>query len=142
MNSPGIRPTRGRHRKRLSALRLSSDSTVTTLPPYTSPPWNGHASLDMSDSDRPPDYPDSAEEADEDTDSDDGRARRRRRDHNHDPDHNHDHNHGGHDGAVRDPQSTGGVVHELEDSDEEANAYERAPRRKPKKGQGAGADGA
>ncbi|EPS98735.1 hypothetical protein FOMPIDRAFT_1024485 [Fomitopsis schrenkii] len=71
MNSPGIRPTRGRHRKQLSALRLSSDSTVTTLPPYTSPPWNKHASLDTSDSDRPPDYPDSAEEADEDTDADD-----------------------------------------------------------------------
>ncbi|KAH9844353.1 uncharacterized protein C8Q71DRAFT_903415 [Rhodofomes roseus] len=70
MNSPGIRPTRGRHRKQLSALRLSSDSTVTTLPPYTSPPWSKHASLDMSDSDRPPDYPDSAEEADADTDSD------------------------------------------------------------------------
>ncbi|KAH9938087.1 uncharacterized protein B0H18DRAFT_1112276 [Fomitopsis serialis] len=70
MNSPGIRPTRGRHRKRISALRLSSDSTVTTLPPYTSPPWSRHASLDMSDSDKPPDYPDSAEEADADTDSD------------------------------------------------------------------------
>lgn len=73
MNSPGIRPTRGRHRKRLSALRLSSDS-VTTLPPYTSPPWNRQASLDMSYSDRPPDYPDSAEEADEDTDTDDSRV--------------------------------------------------------------------
>ena len=80
--------------------------------------------------------------SDSGADSDDGRARRRRCDHNHDPDHNHDHNHGGPDGAVHDPQSNGGVVHELEDSDGEANAYERAPRRKPKKGQGAGADGA
>lgn len=70
MNSPATRPTRGRHRKAISALRLSSDSTVTALPPYTSPPWSRHASMDISYSDRPPDYPDSAEEADADTDSD------------------------------------------------------------------------
>ncbi|KAH9948786.1 hypothetical protein B0H21DRAFT_214051 [Amylocystis lapponica] len=62
-------PRRG-HRKRISALRLSSDSTVSALPAYTSPPWNRSTELDDV-SDRPPDYPDSAEEADEDTDTDD-----------------------------------------------------------------------
>ena len=48
------------HRKRGSALRLSSD----TLPEYPLP------SHHIVHSDQPPDYPDSAEEADEDTDSD------------------------------------------------------------------------
>ena len=49
------------HRKRGSALRLSSD----TLPEY---PLLNRAHIVHSD--QPPDYPDSAEEADEDTDSD------------------------------------------------------------------------
>ncbi|KAF8076794.1 hypothetical protein FPV67DRAFT_1618739 [Lyophyllum atratum] len=53
------------HRKRVSALRLSSDTT-STLPEYiTIGGWNRE-----DDSDKPPDYPDSAEEADADTDSD------------------------------------------------------------------------
>lgn len=56
MSSP-----RRTHRKRRSALRLSSD----TLPEY---PLPNHDYIVHSD--QPPDYPDSAEEADEDTDSD------------------------------------------------------------------------
>ena len=50
------------HRKRLSALRLSTD-TSSTLPEYLPTGWH-------HPSDKPPDYPDSAEAADEDTDSD------------------------------------------------------------------------
>ena len=56
MSSP-----RRTHRKRGSALRLSSD----TLPEYPLPSRDH-----IVHSDQPPDYPDSAEEADEDTDSD------------------------------------------------------------------------
>ena len=56
MSSP-----RRTHRKRGSALRLSSD----TLPEYPLPNRD-----QILHSDQPPDYPDSAEEADEDTDSD------------------------------------------------------------------------
>ncbi|KAF9809832.1 hypothetical protein IEO21_07232 [Rhodonia placenta] len=69
-------PRRGRHRKRLSALRLSSDTTVSTLPAYTPPPWSKGRDFppDGDLSDRPPDYPDSAEEGDADTDSDDPRS--------------------------------------------------------------------
>ncbi|OBZ70368.1 hypothetical protein A0H81_09640 [Grifola frondosa] len=67
-------PRRGHHRKRLSALRLSSDSTVTTLPLYTSPTWQGVPELSEDASDQPPDYPDSAEEADADTDTDESNA--------------------------------------------------------------------
>ncbi|RDB19931.1 hypothetical protein Hypma_012944 [Hypsizygus marmoreus] len=64
MATPSFRRT---HRKRVSALRLSSDTT-TTLPEYiTVGAWRRE---DDPPSDRPPDYPDSAEEADEDTDSD------------------------------------------------------------------------
>ncbi|CDO73827.1 hypothetical protein BN946_scf185015.g156 [Trametes cinnabarina] len=63
-------PRRGLHRKRLSALRLSSDSTVTTLPVYTSPPRIRH-DLPEIPSEQPPAYSDSAEEADEDTDPSD-----------------------------------------------------------------------
>ncbi|TBU33038.1 hypothetical protein BD311DRAFT_749092 [Dichomitus squalens] len=59
---------RGGHRKRLSALRLSSDSTVTTLPVYTSPPSHRQSDLPEIPSEQPPAYSDSAEEADEDTD--------------------------------------------------------------------------
>ncbi|KAI0832731.1 hypothetical protein BC628DRAFT_346901 [Trametes gibbosa] len=62
---------RGNHRKRLSALRLSSDSTVTTLPVYTSPPRHRHPDLPEIPSEQPPAYSDSAEEADEDTDPSD-----------------------------------------------------------------------
>ncbi|KAF8806264.1 hypothetical protein BYT27DRAFT_6646339 [Phlegmacium glaucopus] len=52
------------HRKRLSALRLSID-TSSTLPEYL--PTGRDPILHL---DEPPDYPDSAEEADEDTDQD------------------------------------------------------------------------
>lgn len=63
--------TRRGHRKRISNLRLSSDSTLTTLPAYTSPPWQRPVVLVDDPSDLPPEYPDSAEEADEDTDTED-----------------------------------------------------------------------
>ncbi|GJE87532.1 hypothetical protein PsYK624_036150 [Phanerochaete sordida] len=66
--------TRRGHRKRISNLRLSSDSTVTTLPAYTSPPWQRQVVLEDDPSDLPPEYPDSAEEADEDTDTEDETA--------------------------------------------------------------------
>ena len=56
------------HRKRVSALRLSSDSTVPALPLYTSPSWSRPLEYLEDPSDRPPDYSDSAEEADDDTD--------------------------------------------------------------------------
>ncbi|KAI0355299.1 hypothetical protein OH77DRAFT_1402908 [Trametes cingulata] len=62
---------RGHHRKRLSALRLSSDTTVSTLPLYTSPPRTRHPDLPEFPSEQPPAYSDSAEEADEDTDASD-----------------------------------------------------------------------
>ncbi|KAH7916799.1 hypothetical protein BJ138DRAFT_1139177 [Hygrophoropsis aurantiaca] len=59
--------SRRTHRKRFSVSRLSSD----TLPEYTSPlGWTkpaSHISQDDQLSDRPPDYPDSTEEADADT---------------------------------------------------------------------------
>ena len=63
-------PQRRTHRKRFSATRLSSDTT-TTLPEYTSPVWKRHRELPKvdGDSDRPPDYPESAEEADEESDT-------------------------------------------------------------------------
>jgi hypothetical protein len=54
--------SRHAHRKRPSALRLSTDHTLSPLPLYTT------AVQDPLD--RPPDYPDSAEEADVDPDSD------------------------------------------------------------------------
>ena len=54
------------HRKRVSALRLSSDTT-STLPEYLP---TGFSRDHIVHSDQPPDYPDSAEEADEDTDPD------------------------------------------------------------------------
>ncbi|EMD40539.1 hypothetical protein CERSUDRAFT_111139 [Gelatoporia subvermispora B] len=69
-SSPSRSPRRGAHRKRISALRLSSD-TIPTLPAYTSPLWNRPFDLPDDASDLPPDYPDSAEEADADTDSED-----------------------------------------------------------------------
>ena len=76
-------PRRPTHRKRISALRLSSDTT-STLPEYIpTSGWHSHHQSQQSrrdssilaeeeeaiPSDKPPDYPDSAEEADEDTDS-------------------------------------------------------------------------
>lgn len=63
-------PPKRTHRKRFSATRLSSDTT-TTLPEYTSPIWKRHRELPKADgdSDRPPDYPESADEADEETDT-------------------------------------------------------------------------
>lgn len=65
-------PPKRTHRKRFSATRLSSDTTAT-LPEYTSPIWKRHRELPETygDSDRPPDYPESAEEADEETDTGD-----------------------------------------------------------------------
>ncbi|KAI0080866.1 hypothetical protein K474DRAFT_102636 [Panus rudis PR-1116 ss-1] len=66
MNPANPSPVRRGHRKRISALRLSSDSTVPTLPEYTSPPWQTPVELPE---DAPPEYSDSAEEADADTDS-------------------------------------------------------------------------
>jgi hypothetical protein len=69
MNSLQMR--RG-HRKRNSALRLSTDSTLSALPVYTSPSAGWQRSLVVvqdDPTDLPPEYPDSAEEADEDTDT-------------------------------------------------------------------------
>jgi hypothetical protein len=65
--------SRRRHRKQNSILRLSSDTTAT-LPEYINVGWHrdpypSEAAHDIL-SDKPPDYPDSAEEADQDTDSD------------------------------------------------------------------------
>ncbi|KAL0950057.1 hypothetical protein HGRIS_010064 [Hohenbuehelia grisea] len=60
-----------RHRKRFSAVHLSSDTT-NTLPEYSWRTNTHHQHTQLNDpvpSDRPPDYPDSAEEADADTDS-------------------------------------------------------------------------
>ncbi|KAI0754558.1 phosphatase inhibitor-domain-containing protein [Daedaleopsis nitida] len=74
---------------------------------------------------------DSSDDA-SDSGSDDGRARRRC---NNDHDHDHDHNHGEHaDGTVSRDSQGGGNVHELESDSDDANAYERMPRKKPKKG--------
>lgn len=71
MSSPHHSPYRRTHRKRISALRLSSDSTVPTLPAYTSPPWQKPVGLPAEEdhSDKPPEYSDSAEEGDADTES-------------------------------------------------------------------------
>ncbi|KAM5534802.1 hypothetical protein V8D89_011518 [Ganoderma adspersum] len=66
MFAPSTR--RGSHRKRVSAFRLSSDSTATTLPVYSSPSPQRHPDLSDIPSEQPPAYSDSAEEADEDTD--------------------------------------------------------------------------
>ena len=63
------------HRKRVSALQLSTDTT-TGLPEYHQASATEHSRPQHQDtffedqvpSDKPPDYPDSAEEADEDTD--------------------------------------------------------------------------
>jgi len=93
VNSNVHKPRRG-HRKRVSTLRLSTDTT-SSLPEYlpAEAGWSNHqyqyhhhskASSSLSfdaglglrraaveeEEDRPPDYPDSAEEADEDTDTD------------------------------------------------------------------------
>ncbi|KAK7470134.1 hypothetical protein VKT23_001573 [Stygiomarasmius scandens] len=67
-------PRRQTHRKRISALRLSSDTTAT-LPEYIA--TGGWSRSDQeTPSDLPPDYPDSAEEADEDTDDENEEDRR------------------------------------------------------------------
>ena len=62
-------PTPSRtHRKRLSTVRLSTDTT-STLPEYLPRGYQHHRHHHHTiHSDKPPDYPDSAEEADEDTD--------------------------------------------------------------------------
>ncbi len=58
------------HRKRISALRLSSDTTAS-LPQYIPAARYPQPVREEHDPfDQPPDYPDSAEEADEDTDTD------------------------------------------------------------------------
>lgn len=61
-------------RKRFSVSKLSSE-TVQTLPEYSSPPgWSnsvGPPLLTEVESDRPPDYPETADEADADTEDDD-----------------------------------------------------------------------
>lgn len=70
--NPKSSSPRRTHRKRISALRLSSDTT-STLPEYFPVGWHPQPSLgeeNGTEEDRPPDYPDSAEEADEDTDTD------------------------------------------------------------------------
>ncbi|KAA1466522.1 hypothetical protein DENSPDRAFT_39838 [Dentipellis sp. KUC8613] len=71
---------RRKHRKRFSLSHLSSD-TSATLPEYSSvtPPWRStpvERTREREDLpyDRPPDYPQSADEADEDTDSSVGSA--------------------------------------------------------------------
>ncbi|KAK7696267.1 hypothetical protein QCA50_000920 [Cerrena zonata] len=71
MSSLHQSPYRRTHRKRISALRLSTDSNVPTLPAYTSPPWQKPVGLPAEEdlSDKPPEYSDSAEEGDADTDS-------------------------------------------------------------------------
>ncbi|KAF8559160.1 hypothetical protein OG21DRAFT_886106 [Imleria badia] len=58
------------HRKRFSVSKLSSE-TIQTLPEYSSPPgWSnsvGSPPPTEVESDRPPDYPETADEADADT---------------------------------------------------------------------------
>ncbi|KAI0366179.1 hypothetical protein BV20DRAFT_1046376 [Pilatotrama ljubarskyi] len=73
----------------------------------------------------------SSDESSDDSDSScESRTPRRCRGHDHDHD---DHSNGaGHGTATRDSQG-GGVVHELDSDSDDANAYERMPRRKPKK---------
>ncbi|KAI0351764.1 hypothetical protein OH77DRAFT_1364511, partial [Trametes cingulata] len=73
----------------------------------------------------------SSDESSDDSDSScDSRTPRRCRGHDHDHD---DHANGtGHGMATRDSQG-GGVVHELDSDSDDVNAYERMPRRKPKK---------
>ncbi|KAE9410098.1 hypothetical protein BT96DRAFT_468183 [Gymnopus androsaceus JB14] len=72
--SPNSRPVSGytrpshHYRKRISALRLSSDTT-STLPEYIpTNPISTKVTEATEIEDAPPGYPDSAEEADEDTD--------------------------------------------------------------------------
>ncbi|KAF5363681.1 hypothetical protein D9756_000158 [Leucocoprinus leucothites] len=83
MLSKSTTSPRRTHRRRVSALHLSTDTTAT-LPEYHQASASGYSwlrhqhSQDTSfehevPSDKPPDYPDSAEEADEDTDSENHR---------------------------------------------------------------------
>ncbi|KAI0635536.1 phosphatase inhibitor-domain-containing protein [Trametes polyzona] len=85
---------------------------------------------------KPRQFDESSSDESSDSDSDsscDSRAPRRCRGHDHDHD---DHTDGSsHGTATRDGQG-GGVVHELESDSDDVNAYERAPRKKPKKNKG------
>ena len=72
----------------------------------------------------------SEESSDSDSDSDSNVGRRRRHCH-HDHDHNHAHSNGSGSGGLA-QRDGGSNVHELQDSDSDTNAYERAPN--PKKG--------
>ncbi|EJF58629.1 phosphatase inhibitor-domain-containing protein [Dichomitus squalens] len=74
----------------------------------------------------------SSESSDSDTDSDSDAPARRRC--NRDHEHVHDHSEGAHGTASRSGEGSG-VVHELESDSDDTNAYERMPRRKPKKAQ-------
>ncbi|KAH7887508.1 hypothetical protein F5I97DRAFT_838358 [Phlebopus sp. FC_14] len=70
MNSSYHHNFRRGHRKRYSVSKLSSD-TVQTLPEYSSPPaWSKQVVLEGAEdeeSDRPPKYPETADEGDADT---------------------------------------------------------------------------
>jgi hypothetical protein len=57
------------HRKRLSRLSSDTTNTTPTLPEYSAGWKRAEDPLHDQDFDKPPDYPDSAEEADADTDS-------------------------------------------------------------------------
>ncbi|KAI1797066.1 phosphatase inhibitor-domain-containing protein [Ganoderma leucocontextum] len=74
----------------------------------------------------------SSESSDSDSEPDSDAAARRRCNHDHD----HDHNDvdGGHSTSSRNEEG-GGAVHELESDEDDVNAYERRPRRKPMNGQ-------
>ncbi|KAM6496232.1 hypothetical protein JOM56_008938 [Amanita muscaria] len=69
-----MKPSRKTHKDRYSITHLSSETTAT-LPEYvsasTTTPWQPprHSQQEGLLSDRPPEYPDSADEADEETDS-------------------------------------------------------------------------
>jgi hypothetical protein len=66
----GYSPRVRGHRKRLSRLSSDTTNTTPTLPEYSSAGWKrAEDPLHDQDFDKPPDYPDSAEEADADTDS-------------------------------------------------------------------------
>ena len=73
-------------------------------------------------------------DSDSDSDADSDAPARRRCNHDHDHDHDHGHSEGTHGTASRNGEG-GGVVHELESDSDDTNAYERMPRRKPKKPQ-------
>ncbi|KAM5539270.1 hypothetical protein V8D89_007143 [Ganoderma adspersum] len=72
----------------------------------------------------------SSESSDSDSEPDSDAAARRRCNHDHDHDHDHHDADSGHNTASRNEEG-GGVVHELESDEDDANVYERRPRRKP-----------